>query len=103
MAPAQPSPVVKPGHVAFLTLWGPRWVCAAESPRVEQRRWLLQCAAEVWTKFSASFLHLWDQQHRHNSGSSSGGPGDAFPESLFGRAAAAGTASLQVGFAQLRS
>lgn len=58
----------------------------AEAPREEQRRWLLTTVEEVWVKFQARFLQLWEQ---------SGGTGDAHPAALFGDAAAAGAAARQ--------
>ncbi|GAB4820787.1 hypothetical protein N2152v2_007833 [Parachlorella kessleri] len=56
-----------------------------EEPRTEQRRWLLQCAQQIWEKFSEQFLRLWTEQGR----------GDAYPATLFGPEADGGPAALE--------
>jgi 5-methylthioribose kinase len=57
---------------------------SADSPRAAQRAWLLATAAEVWEGFAAEFVALWEAR---------GGGGDAYPEPLFGDAAAGGAAA----------
>ena len=59
---------------------------AGEEPRTEQRRWLLQCAQQIWEKFSEQFLRLWTEEGR----------GDAYPATLFGPEAEGGPAALEV-------
>jgi hypothetical protein len=72
-----------PAHLATVLVADPP---AEASPRTKQRRWLLECATEIWEKFSAAFLQLWSEQGR----------GDAYPATLFGPVAAEGPAALQV-------
>lgn len=50
---------------------------ADTEPRTEQRRWLLECARELWAGFRARFLQLWDEH---------GQKGDAYPKALFSNA-----------------
>lgn len=67
----------------FLSYFSQEGHARPDSPRAETREWLLTQVEEIWTRFRAKFIHLWETE----------GKGDAFTAELF--ADPAGAAALR--------